>query len=656
MLGFAVTLAISAVSMGIAYMGFEHVSAGVDAYRRSVQEADLARDIDRELISYSSLARYFVVTAKEEDGKATLAAEASLKAAIIASMKGTTDPGRLEQLAKLEREFRAFAKIFADVVKVKDESARITQNQLTRSGMSLHYKLDDLPSNADEAEQQVISLGAKKVYEQFQAVTALVNTFVINSDKAVAASALARLKFVENSLKSISSKNEKVVADLKESAGLLEAYREALAKLIHNAKEIDDLTLDMTDSVTAISKGAAVMKSSLLADQKRLEAESNASIGETERLILILAAGGFLLGCVWAFLLGKGISKPMTAMCGAMRELAAGNFDVVLPGLGRKDELGEMASAVEEFKVQAVAKAERDAATQEAQNKASSAARRTELIRFADEFEAAVGAIVSNVSASAVQLEASAGTLTRTAETTQSLSSQVAGASEQASGNMQSVASATEELSASVDEIGRRVKESSQIAEAAVRQAEQTDNRIGKLSRAAQEIGDVVKLITAIAEQTNLLALNATIEAARAGDAGRGFAVVASEVKSLASQTAKATDEISNHISGMQGATQESVAAIKEIGGTIGKISDIATTIADAVEQQSTATQEIARSVQNVAQGTEEAAASIMQVNRGATETGTASEEVLHSARTLSSESTRLREELDRFMANIRAA
>lgn len=656
MLGFAVTLAISAVSMGIAYMGFEHVSGGVDAYRRSVLEADLARDIDRELISYSSLARYFVVTAKEEDGKAALAAEASLKAAITASMKGTTDPGRLEQLAKLEREFRAFAKIFADVVKVKDESARITQNQLTRSGMSLHYKLDDLPSNAEESEQQLISLGAKKVYEQFQAVTALVNTFVINSDKAVAASALARLKFVENSLKSISSKTEKVVADLKDSAGLLEAYREALAKLIHNAKEIDDLTLDMTDSVTAISKGAAVMKSSLLADQKRLEAESNASIGETERLILILAAGGFLLGCIWAFFLGKGISKPMTAMCKAMRELAAGNFDVVLPGLGRKDELGEMASAVEEFKVQAVAKAERDAATQEAQNKASSAARRTELIRFADEFEAAVGAIVSNVSASAVQLEASAGTLTRTAETTQSLSSQVAGASEQASGNMQSVASATEELSASVDEIGRRVKESSQIAEAAVRQAEQTDNRIGKLSRAAQEIGDVVKLITAIAEQTNLLALNATIEAARAGDAGRGFAVVASEVKSLASQTAKATDEISNHISGMQGATQESVAAIKEIGGTIGKISDIATTIADAVEQQSSATQEIARSVQNVAQGTEEAAASIMQVNRGATETGTASEEVLHSARTLSSESTRLREELDRFMANIRAA
>ena len=284
-----------------------------------------------------------------------------------------------------------------------------------------------------------------------------------------------------------------------------------------------------------------------------MKPNSKAIIGETERLILMLAAGGFLFGAVLALLLGRGISRPMTAMCKAMRELAGGNFDVVLPGLGRKDELGEMAGAVEEFKMQAVAKAERDAAAQDAQNQASSAARRAELIRFADDFEAAVGAIVANVSASAVQLESAAGTLTRTAETTQSLSSQVAGASEEASSNMQSVAAATEELSTSVDEIGRRVRESSKIAEAAVQQAEQTDGRIGKLSRAAQEIGDVVKLITAIAEQTNLLALNATIEAARAGDAGRGFAVVASEVKSLASQTAKATDEISAHISGHAG-------------------------------------------------------------------------------------------------------
>jgi methyl-accepting chemotaxis protein len=656
MLGFVIVLAISAISMGIAYLGFERVSAGVASYRNSVSEADLARNIDRDLTWYRGLARYYVVTGKEDDAKAALAAETSLKDAIDQSMKGTTNPARLNQITRLAREFRAFTKIFADILRVKNESTLLTQNQLTRGGTTLRYKLDDLASNAAEAELPAIELGAKQVAAQYQAAMVLANTFVINSDMTVATSALARLKFVENSLKAISSTDEKIVQGLKEVSALLEEYRQTLGKLIENAKEIGELTTEMAESADAIMKGSNAMKADLLSDQQRLESESNATIGETERLVVMLALGGFLLGGTLAVLLGKGISRPMTAMCKAMRELANGNFDVVLPGLGRKDELGEMASAVEEFKVQAVVKAERDAAAHDAQNKASSAARRTELIRFADDFEAAVGAIVSNVSASAVQLEAAAGTLTRTAETTQSLSSQVSGSSEEASNNMQSVASATEELSASVDEIGRRVRESSQIAEAAVLQAKQTDGRISKLSRAAQEIGDVVKLITAIAEQTNLLALNATIEAARAGDAGRGFAVVASEVKSLASQTAKATDEISSHISGMQGATQESVAAIKEIGGTIAKISVIAATISSAVEQQSSATQEIARSVQNVAEGTQEAAANIMRVNRGATETGSASEDVLSSARTLSTESTRLREELDRFMANIRAA
>ena len=263
MLGFAVVLAISAASMGFAYLGFERVSAGVDSYRRSVQEADLSRDIDRELISYRSLARYFVVTGKEEDGKAALAAETGLKDAIIASMKATTNPTRLEQVAKLEREFRAFTKIFADILKVKDESARIAQNQLTRTGNSLRYKLDDLPSNAEDDEMPVITLGAKKVTEQFQAVTGLANTFVVNSDKAVATSALARLKFVENSLKAISSTNEKILEGIKEVAGMLEEYRQSLAKLIDNAKEIDELTLEMTELAAAINKGSGAMKSDL---------------------------------------------------------------------------------------------------------------------------------------------------------------------------------------------------------------------------------------------------------------------------------------------------------------------------------------------------------------------------------------------------------
>ena len=452
MLGFVFVLAISAVSMGMAYTGFERVSSGVVAYRNSVSESDSAQQIDRELIEYRALARYYVVTGKEDDAKAALAAEAGLRDAIEKSMRSTTNPARINQVTRLGREFRAFTKIFADVVKVKHDTELLTQNQLMR------YKLDDLPSGVeDDSELAAITLATKKVAAQFQTASALSNTFVINSDQSVAASAMARLKFVETALQAIPSNDEKIAQSVKEATRQLEEYRQALSKLIDNAKEIDELSVEMADSAAAIVKASTAMKADLLSDQQRLDSESSAAISETERLVVMLAVGGFLLGGILAVVLGKGISRPMVAMCKAMRELANGNFEVVLPGLGRKDEVGEMAAAVEEFKVRAIAKAEREAAEHDEQNRASAATRRSELIRFADEFEATVGSIVANVSASAVQLEAAAGTLTRTAETTQSLSSQAAGASEEASSNMQSVASATEELSASVDEIGRQV-------------------------------------------------------------------------------------------------------------------------------------------------------------------------------------------------------
>src|SRR4051794_34957555 len=235
MLGFAVTLAISAASMGFAYLGFERVSGGVDSYRRSVLEADLARNIDRELISYRSLARYFVVTGKEEDSKAALAAEASLKEAIIAAMKGTTNPARLDQVTKLEREFRAFTKIFAEIVKLKEESALIAKNQLARSGTAMRFKLDDLPSNADDSQLEAVKFGARRVADQFQMVTGLVGTFVINADQTVAASAMARMKFVENTMKVIPTSEKKIAEAMKEVAALFGEYEQALTKLIANS-------------------------------------------------------------------------------------------------------------------------------------------------------------------------------------------------------------------------------------------------------------------------------------------------------------------------------------------------------------------------------------------------------------------------------------
>lgn len=655
-LGFAAVLAISALSMGMAYVGFERIAGGVVSYRTTVAESGLARNIDRELTSYQALARYYVLTSNEADAKAAMDAEAALKDAIDQSMKAATDSSRLDKITRLSREFATFTKIFADILSVKGENEMIAANQISRTSLMLRNKIDDLGDTATMQGLPATQDQVKEIVTQFVTATSLVNTYVGKPEEKTANAAFARLKFLQNSFTTIYADNDSITRKVKEITAELTTYQASFAKFVDNTKKVNALVAEMTDSAAVITKLSGEMKADMLSEQRRMETESDKIVSSTEQLVMVLGIGGFIIGALLALLLGRSIANPMIAMCAAMRKLAAGDFDVVLPGLGRRDELGDMAGAVEEFKVQAVAKAERDAAAQEEHNRAADALRRGELIRFADEFESAVGSIVSSVSVSAGQLETAANTLTRTAETTEQLSGQAAGTSDEASSNMQSVATATEELSLSVNEIGRQVQNSSRIADSAVEQARLTDSRIGELSRAAQRIGDVVDLITAIAEQTNLLALNATIEAARAGDAGRGFAVVASEVKSLASQTAKATEEISTQIAGMQSATQDSVAAIKQIGNTIGEISGIASEIASAVEQQGAATREIAQNVQRVAHGTQQVAGNITEVNRGASETGAASGQVLNSAQTLSAESTRLRAELDRFMANIRAA
>jgi methyl-accepting chemotaxis protein len=373
-------------------------------------------------------------------------------------------------------------------------------------------------------------------------------------------------------------------------------------------------------------------------------------------MTVVLMGGGLVLGIVLAVLVTLvGITWPIGRLVACMKSIAAGRYDVEVPGAARRDEVGIMAGAVEIFRKngQEIEQGRRE---QVEQSERADAARKRAMHRLADEFQTAVGNIVETVSSASTELEAAATTLSRTAETTQQLSGMVASASDEASSNVQSVAAATEEMTSSVNEISRQVQESSRIARDAVHQAEKTDTRITDLSLAAQRIGDVVKLITAIAEQTNLLALNATIEAARAGEAGKGFAVVASEVKALAAQTAKATDEIGTQIAGMQAATQDSVVAIKEISSTIGRISEIATAIAAAVEEQGATTAEIARNVQQAAQGTAQVATNITDVNRGAGETGSASAQVLSSAQSLSNESNHLKVEVEKFLATVRAA
>jgi methyl-accepting chemotaxis protein len=410
-------------------------------------------------------------------------------------------------------------------------------------------------------------------------------------------------------------------------------------KVVADATELMELVVDGAQKNSVVSK-----------DEVTVEMAQANRIGLTMTVIVI---GSLIASMVFSFL---GIARPMTRLNGALGEMAGGNLDVVIPGAGRGDEIGDLAKTVVVIRENAEQKARDEAETKINQDQIAARQRKAEMVKLANDFEGAVGEIVETVSSASTELEASAGTLTSTAERAQELTTMVAAASEEASTNVQSVASATEEMASSINEIGRQVQESARMATAAVDQARTTNDRVSELSKAASRIGDVVELINTIAAQTNLLALNATIEAARAGDAGRGFAVVASEVKALAEQTSKATGEIGQQITGIQAATQESVNAIKEISGTIEKLSEISSTIAAAVEEQGAATQEISRNVQQAAHGTQQVSSNIIDVQRGAGETGSASSQVLSAAQSLSGDSNRLKLEVGKFLNSVRAA
>jgi methyl-accepting chemotaxis protein len=364
--------------------------------------------------------------------------------------------------------------------------------------------------------------------------------------------------------------------------------------------------------------------------------------------IILVLAGMAVFGDV-------AIGRPVRRIGEVLLALAHGNKDVEVPYTKRRDEVGDNARAAKTFKEKLIRIDQLESAEQETAQRTAEQ-RRADMHALAGKFEATVASVVRSVSSSSTELEAAAEALGVTAGTTRDLTGRVLAASTEASTNVQSVAAATEQLVASVDEISRQVGESTRIARDAVSQAEKTDGRIADLTRAAGRIGDVVKLITAIAEQTNLLALNATIEAARAGEAGKGFAVVAQEVKALAAQTSKATDEIGVQIAGVQAATNDSVVSIKEIGGTIGRISEIAAAITSAIVLQATTTREIASNLESATTSAEHVAINISEVNDGTGDITSASSQILSSARSLAQDSSRLTAELEQLLSAVYAA
>ncbi|WP_029581680.1 methyl-accepting chemotaxis protein [Bradyrhizobium sp. URHD0069] len=422
-----------------------------------------------------------------------------------------------------------------------------------------------------------------------------------------------------------------------DAAAAAKSYSEITAAYLAHRALIDEIVKKTNDDNAAIEAGAT----------QRVSTFTIVLWGISGLVFLII--GGGLFG------VGLGVIQPMTRMTGVMARLAGGRMDIEIPSLNRADEVGAIARAVQVFRENALRVQAMESEQAGLKQKAEED-RKAAMGCVADGFEQAIGKIVEAVSSASSEIELAAASLTRTAETNHRLTAAATSASDRSSASAHSAAAASEEMACSVTEIGRQVQQSENISHAAVRQAQQTNERIAELSQSAGRIGEVVKLIAAVAEQTNLLALNATIEAARAGEAGRGFAVVASEVKELAAQTAKATEEIGAQITQMQSATQHSVSAIKSIGATIGQISEISTAIAAAVEEQSAATQEIARNVQQAAQGTTEVGGCLADVSLGSANTQAAAEQVHGFALSLSQEGSSLKLEVEKFLATVRAA
>ena len=458
------------------------------------------------------------------------------------------------------------------------------------------------------------------------------------------------------------------VTSAAEQQALIAAFRSAVAARRQNSAEVFDLALKGEQAAAfqlSSTKGAKSRQDAIQAVAKLIEinrAELSAARAAAEAQALdtrnVLALGSLFGLVVASALLGwialSQISRPLTAITALMQRLAKGDLAIDVAGTERRDEVGALAASLAVFKDNAVAAHRLEA--EQAEARAQKDKRQKTLEHLIAGFRDTLGNLLGELTSSASQLQSTSARMNSIAEESTREAVMVAGASEEASASVRSVATASEELSASVAEITRQVERSASIARKAVDEASRTDATVQGLAEAAQKIGEVVRLIQDVASQTNLLALNATIEAARAGEAGKGFAVVASEVKALANQTGKATEDITTQISAIQTVTNDAVTTIRTIGATIGEVSEIATAIAGAVEQQQAATQEISRNTGEAAKGTEQVSANISSVSGAAKATGQAATEVSTASDNLRTQVEQLNSEVSRFLRDLRAA
>jgi methyl-accepting chemotaxis protein len=655
--GFGLVLALLAAVSVLGYLGLSAIQTRFSAYQIVADNVSRVLKIDRD---YVDLRRNTLTYTTSGDPQ-ILDRVHELQKSIGEQIKEVTArlviPEARERMTRVDGMFEELV-VNQNLAAQKVSERNKLNGEMIAQGEKLHETLTAVRNTAMDHNDLATGANSGIALEALLRVRLDASLYVAKPDAKLA-------EAIKEEIAQLTLAFDRVIAAVKGSdqaarmqdvAPLLPQYRQVFENMSAAVSEITRLRTQVnTKTAEAINKELDTVREVQAANLKTTQATIAATSTSTIAQSAVVSGVALVLGAMLAGLISLGITRPVRAMTNAMTTLAGGNVGVEIPARDNTDEVGEMARAVQVFKDNMI-ETERLRGEQEEQKRRTEQQQRQAMREMADSFEAAVGDIVREVSSQADELQATAQSMSATAEETERQSATVAAASEQAASNVQTVASAAEELSSSIAEISRQVATSSEMTARAVEDTRRTNEEIQGLAEAAQSIGDVVKMINDIASQTNLLALNATIEAARAGDAGKGFAVVASEVKSLANQTAKATEEVRGKIAEMQVATTHSVEAVRDIGETIRRINEIVTSIADAVEQQGAATQEIARNVQQTSLATTEVSANIVGVTKAANDTGAASTQVLGTAGELAQQSQILRSQVDNFLGNIRAA
>jgi methyl-accepting chemotaxis protein len=645
--GFLVVLVLLAVVAGASFWVFTSVSGQFGAFAGSARTAVLSVQLDRQVLAFDKHVGDYI-RSPSDDAFARVQEERDRLAERLAELReavaGTTAE---DNVAVISEAFDAYIASLKPALALVAKRGDLITNQLDPLAGKIVQDVaalrDDAALSGYTAE---VAVAGRLVQAMLEAQRAVDEYLLTRSEDAFGL-AWEKLFQVDEAIAALPEGTVPTAVDA------YYAYQEALNELSGTIGEIWAVMETLDGQGAIINAQTESVKAASLNTEMAIQKETAGQLATATSLVVGLTLASLVVGGLAAFVIGRGIVTPITAMTRAMRRLAAGDKTIAVPATERRDEIGEMAAAVQVFKDNAIEMDRLDGERAEAEARAA-AARREAMLRLADDLDSSVSEVIGSISASARQMQQAAEAMSATAEDTTRQATTVANATMDANSNVEVVASASEELSASIHEISGQVAQSAQVAAEAVEEARRANAEVASLLEATSRIGEVVSLITDIAEQTNLLALNATIEAARAGDAGKGFAVVANEVKHLASQTGRATEEIGQQIAAVQSATEDAVSAIGSIAKVIDRMNEISSAISAAVEEQGAATEEIARNTQQAALGTHAVSDTIGEVTMAANQTGTAAGEVLSSANSLLTQADDLSTTIKRFLGHIR--